>query len=175
MYRTGTNPHPLVVSAFNGKVAAYDRASGRTVWVWEGERPCKEAHVQPTHVVLTGTQVFVLTVVRDENGGFLSRATVHVAVTALDDATGRVLWSQLVRREQTVYAFAATILVDGGQVMLSHGDLIMAMSAENGQVQWSRASEHADEEVFLQSIELATSEQTSKPIPITPSDARQPN
>jgi len=163
MYRTAPAPRPFVVSAFNGEVVAYDRASGRTVWRWQAPGLFGHTHVQPTHVAMDGTRVFVLVAIRQDVGMF-STATASVEIAALDDTTGRMLWTQSVNREQPMLGFAATFVVDAGQVVVTCADVILALSAESGQVQWSRPSEHGDGGALHVAAELAVSGETAKPI-----------
>lgn len=162
MYRTPPTPRPYVVSAFNGEVVAYARATGQTLWHWRAQGSYARTRVQPTHVQMEGSRVFVLVAVYDDVG-VLSGQTVSAQLNALDDSTGRVLWTHTLTRGQRFPNFAATLIVDAGQVLFSHLDVIMAIAAESGQVQWSRARERDHSDSFLTAIQLAVSGTTSRP------------
>ena len=160
MYRSVPTPASLVVSAFDGKVAAYDRSSGQTAWVHEPTAGTERAFsFRPTHLAIDGDRVFVLTALRKKAG--MLTETMVAEVTALDYLTGRPLWSRSIDRNQSPECPAA-MLVDGDQVLVVHYDVLFSLSAESGKVLWSRLTEHGDGGPHLPAVEIALPNATSK-------------
>ena len=78
----------------------------------------------------------------DEYGMFASAdGTAHIC--CLEYATGRLLWQHQVKAGHNIAQFTATLLIDGGQVFLVHGDGLLAFSLETGQPMWQRRVERA--------------------------------
>lgn len=63
-------------------------------------------------------------------------------VTCFEYLTGRVLWQQELDLKTNLGAnlgaCTATLLVDAGQVLVSHAHLIVAYALESGAMQWHR-------------------------------------
>lgn len=108
-------------------------------------------------------RVFVVTAQLRDNGAFRGKA-VYAQLTALDDRTGHPVWIQVLDRNQAPNTFSATVLVDGGQVVMFHGGGAIACSAGTGQIQWQRASEHGDGGYHVAALELAVEGKVAKPI-----------
>ncbi|WP_408891334.1 PQQ-binding-like beta-propeller repeat protein [Myxococcus faecalis] len=139
MNDTSPAPGSLLITAFNGLVAAYERASGDTVWTFAlpgksvpGVRP------RPTYAELREGRVFVFS--GGAEGTFTKR--VFLEVHALDAGSGRLLWAQRVDSEQSSTFAGGTMLVEQGQVIVSHRETLTAFDADSGEPQWSRVSEH---------------------------------
>jgi|GEM_PF-6331735 len=145
-------PSDLLVTAFNGLVAAYDRTSGGTAWTFSapgnsipGVRP------RPTHVEVHDGRVFVFAAGSD---GVLKKR-VFLDVHALDHESGRLLWTQRVAAEHAPDFTCAVGLVDAGQVIVSYHEVLVAFAAETGQPQWTRSSEHGDGGVYSLQLQMA--------------------
>ncbi|GHG92828.1 PQQ-binding-like beta-propeller repeat protein [Comamonas sp. JC664] len=135
------HPSPLLVTAFNGRIFAYDRASGRTAWSFSvpgksvpGVRP------RPTHAEVHEGRVFVFA--GGAEGSWTKR--VFFEVHALDSASGHPLWSRRVDAGPVTNFSCATVLVEAGQVVISFEGVLAAFQADTGQPQFTRNSEHAD-------------------------------
>jgi outer membrane protein assembly factor BamB len=159
MYRSAPSPAPLVLSAFDGKVAAYDRTNGQTVWVHEPAAGTERSFsFRPTHLAVEGERAFVLTAMR-KKAGMLSE-TMVAEVTALEYLTGRPIWSRSIDRNRGP-GCPATMLVEGDQVLVAHYDVLFALSAESGNVLWSRLTEHGGGP-HVPAVEIALPNATSK-------------
>ncbi|AKT44018.1 PQQ-binding-like beta-propeller repeat protein [Chondromyces crocatus] len=160
---------PLIVTAFDGLIVAYDRTTGQTAWRFQtNAEPPHSASPCPAYariaVELTPVErVFVVTAqLRDR--GMLRNKAMYAQITALDYRSGHPLWMQTLDMDQPHGSFSATTLVDGGQVILFHGGGVMACSISTGQILWQRASEHGYGGRFLANVELAVAGKTVKPI-----------
>ena len=134
-------PGPLLITAFNGVVAAYERATGATRWTFTvpgksvpGVRP------RPTHVAVHDERVLVFA---GGSEGILKKNT-FVEVHAIDYLEGHLLWTQRVEGHPTSQFTGAQLLVEGGQVIVAWSDTLAAFDAASGRVQWRRVSEHGD-------------------------------
>ncbi|GEL72437.1 PQQ-binding-like beta-propeller repeat protein [Myxococcus virescens] len=134
-------PSPLLVTAFNGLVAAYDRMNGSTAWTFlvpgksvPGMRP------RPTHVEVRDGRVFVFAGGSD---GVLKKR-VFLDVHVLDYESGRPLWTQRVAPAHAPNFTSASVLVEDGQVIVAYQDVLVAFAADSGRPQWTRSSEHGD-------------------------------
>ena len=146
-------PHSsaLLITAFNGLVAAYDRASGGTAWTFSvpgksipGVRP------RPTHVEIHDGRVFVFAGGSD---GLLKKR-VFLDVHALDHESGHPLWAQRVEAAHAPAFTSAVVLVDAGQVIVSYQEVLVAFAADTGQPQWTRSSEHGDGGVYSLQLQM---------------------
>ncbi|NVJ25043.1 PQQ-binding-like beta-propeller repeat protein [Myxococcus sp. AM011] len=156
-------PHPsaLLVTAFNGLVVAYDRASGGTAWTFSvpgksvpGVRP------RPTHVEVHDGRVFVFAAGSD---GVLKKR-VFVDVHALDHESGRPLWTQRVAAAHAPDFTSAVVLVDAGQVIVSYHEVLVAFAADTGEPQWTRSSEHGDGGVYSLQLQLGVHGGRGRPL-----------
>ncbi|MFY1828450.1 PQQ-binding-like beta-propeller repeat protein [Myxococcus fulvus] len=141
MNDTSPAPGSLLITAFNGLVAGYDRVSGDTMWTFSVPgKSVPGARPRPTYAELHEGRVFVLSGGAE---GTFTKST-FLAVHALDAGSGRLLWAQRVDAEQASTFAGGSMLVDQGQVIVSHLETLTAFDAGSGEPQWSRVSEHGN-------------------------------
>ena len=139
MYRAPVTTGSLALAAAGGTIEAYDRGTGRTAWVYP-QTPV-EGGVEPhycTRCVVEGQRVVAVFI--RINGGWTHYGAAEVV--CIDYPTGRVLWQQALDVKMNlgpnVGACTATVLVDSGQVLVSHANVVAAYALENGAMQWNR-------------------------------------
>jgi outer membrane protein assembly factor BamB len=141
MYRAAPSPSPFVLTAVDGSVTAYARGTGEVAWTFripDGEMDFR--HV--TRIAADEHRVVLVAARMHETGMFASAdGTAHVC--CLEYATGRLLWHQPVKRGHNIAHFTATLLIDGAQVFLVHGDGLLAFALETGQLMWQRRVDRA--------------------------------
>ncbi|WP_394828032.1 PQQ-binding-like beta-propeller repeat protein [Pendulispora albinea] len=142
MYRTNHAPSPFVLSAVDGTVTAYARASGAIAWTFRVPDGAMEyRHV--TRLIADGHRVVIVAARMNEEGMFANAdGTAHVC--CLDYETGRPLWHQPVKGGQNINRFTATLLIDGDQVFLAHAAVLTAFALETGQVLWVQKIDHVE-------------------------------
>lgn len=141
MYRAPPSPSPFLFTAVDGTVTAYARGTGEVAWefhVPDGQMDYR--HV--TRLVADDHRVILVAARMDEKGMFASAdGTAHIC--CLDYATGRLIWHQQLKLGHNIAHFTATLLIDGGQVFVVHGDGLFAFALETGQMMWRRRVERA--------------------------------
>ena len=141
MYRASPSPSPFVLTAVDGTVTAYARGTGEAVWTFrvpDGQMDFR--HV--TRLAADEHRVILVAARMNESGMFASAdGTAHIC--CLEYATGRLLWQHQVKAGRNIAHFTATLLIDGGQVFLVHGDALLAFALETGQPMWQRRVERA--------------------------------
>ncbi|MCP3099799.1 PQQ-like beta-propeller repeat protein [Myxococcus sp. K15C18031901] len=154
-------PSPLLVTAFNGLVAAYDRATGDTQWTFAVPgKSVPGVRARPTHVEVHDERVFVL--VGGAEGTFTKNSFVELL--ALDYHAGRLLWTQRLESRPSPQFPGAQMLVEGGQVIVASFDVLAAFDADSGRVQWSRVSEHGDGGLHLPTLDMGVHGARSRPL-----------
>lgn len=142
---------PLLIAAFHGLVVAYDRANGATVWTFTVPgKSVPGARPRPTHFEVHDGRVFVLT--GGSEGTF--KKSIYIEVHALDYLSGRLLWIQRVDCNPSTTFAGGAMLVEAGQVIVAHHDVLVAFAADSGQTQWTRSSEHGDGGVYMPLLQL---------------------
>lgn len=143
MYRNAPSPSPLLVTAADGIVVAHDRSSGQRVWRFEVEGR-KENLAKVTRCLVEQERVLALAC-RMRATGFMGSADSFAVLVCLDYASGRLVWRQEVGVGLNVGFYTSTMLVDSGQVFVSHGAALVAFSLETGAVLWKQPVEGAGE------------------------------
>jgi outer membrane protein assembly factor BamB len=147
------SPSPFVLSAVDGTVTAYVRATGEVAWTFrvpDGKMDCR--HVTRIHA--DEHRVVVVAARMNESGLFATvDGTAHVC--CLEYATGKALWNHAVKGEHNIAHFTATLLVDGGQVFVVHGGSMLVFALETGKLMWQRRVERALAKSMPVSVSLA--------------------
>lgn len=162
MYREELTAGTLLVAAFDGKVVAYDKRTGVTVWshVVRAKKP-SFGHPRPRPMQLAAQQgrLFVLSAC---GGGGMFSAHHYAELTVIELTTGRMLWTQNVDREAK--SFSATLAVDDQLAIVFHHDLVIAFSVQTGQPMWHRISEHGDGGMFVAEVQVVLNERVRRPL-----------
>ncbi|QSQ15693.1 outer membrane protein assembly factor BamB family protein [Myxococcus landrumensis] len=149
--RETSSPSSLLITAFNGLVAAYDRADGATQWTFTVPgKSVPGARSRPTHAEAHDGWVFVLA---GGSEGTLKKR-VFIEVHALDYLTGQPLWTQRVEGSPTPTFAGGSMLVENGQVIVAYYDVLAAFAADSGALQWSRSSEHGGGGLHMPQLQL---------------------
>ena len=138
MYRAATPPSPLLITAANGVMTAFDRRTGAPVWVVRPEAPLKWPQV--SRVVADELRVVAVSAQVNETGFFAS-ADGAADLICVEYLTGRLLWRQRVGVGLNVGFFTATLMIDQGQVFLVHGTVLAAFALDTGAHVWSQEVE----------------------------------
>lgn len=160
MYRAPPSPSPFVFTAVDGTVTAHARGTGEVAWAFrvpDGQMDFR--HV--TRIVADEHRVVLVAARMDESGMFASAdGTAHLC--CLEYATGRVLWNHQVKGGRNIAQFTATLLIDGGQVLLVHDGALLAFALETGQLMWHRRIERATTNAGAVPVALAVSGQAQQ-------------
>ncbi|AKT39606.1 uncharacterized protein CMC5_037550 [Chondromyces crocatus] len=151
MYRDPPSDAPLVLTAINGVVVAYDRLSGRQVWRFQATLQGVE-HA-PTLCVVEGQRVVSVSA-KEVRTAMLSW-TAAAEVNCLDYLTGGRLWTCDAVGEKGIGLYTATLLVSGGQVLVTQGTQLFAFSLLNGTLQWQQPLRGLDGSDVVRPVSLA--------------------
>lgn len=149
---------PLLVAAFGDTVVGYDKRTGATLWKHQvqAKKPSYgRPRPRPLRAVVRAGRVLVL-------AGCGRPSWSYVELTALDAATGAVIWKQEVDRRAS--SLVANLAIDDQLAIVFHHDALVAFSVQTGQVVWQRLSEHGDGGLFLAELQLADSNTTWLPL-----------
>lgn len=133
MYRAPAEASPLVVVTCANRVVAHDRHTGHAVW--ELVLHENAVHNGCVRCVVEGERV-VVTSTGPHKSTFNTEA--EAVVTCVDYRTGRLLWEQRIHTGLTSVLVVPSLLVDGGQVLVTTGNKLCAMSLEDGTPHWSQ-------------------------------------
>lgn len=146
-------PSQLVITAVDGIVTAHARATGEVAWVFRvPDGKVDQPHVTRIHA---DEQRVVVVAGRMDESGFFATVDATAHVCCLEYATGKLLWRHPLKGGQNIGHFTATLLVEGGQVLVAHAELLVAFSLETGQVQWQRKVERTVTRGIYTSVSLA--------------------
>ncbi|AKT43591.1 PQQ-binding-like beta-propeller repeat protein [Chondromyces crocatus] len=134
MYREPPAQSPLVITALNGVLVAHDRMTGRPAWRFEATRT--SAHTSPTLCIVEGPRVVSVSCKLPHTKWKSPNAASEI--NCLDYLTGRLLWTRDVTTHENINVYSATLLVEGGQVLLTHGDRLFACALEDGALLWEQ-------------------------------------
>lgn len=137
MYRGEVPASPFVLLTVSAsQIEAVDRRSGRTVWSFAAASI--NATTAAIRCAIEGNRAVVVAS-SDVKGAW--SADVLAVVSCLDLATGALLWQQTFDPEVNAGLFAATVVVDAGQVLVSVATTLVAFGLADGLQQWSRRLE----------------------------------
>lgn len=133
MYRAATEPAPFVVISRASRVVAHDRRTGTPVWELVLDE--SNIHSGPVRCAIEGERVIIASTGPKQSAW---NPTAEGVVTCVDYRTGRVLWEQRIPTGLSVVLVVPTMLIEGGQVIVTAGASACAMSLHDGTPQWSQ-------------------------------------
>ncbi|MBU8893987.1 PQQ-like beta-propeller repeat protein [Corallococcus sp. M34] len=120
---------------------AHDRTDGARRWAFTvPSQSVPGARPRPTLAEVHDDAVFVLAGASE--GTWTKR--VFVEVYALDASSGRQRWAQRIEGSHIPVFAGASMLVEGGQVIVAYNDVLVALAAASGEPQWSQGNGHGD-------------------------------
>lgn len=131
MYRSAPTSSPLLVVTHGNRVVAHDRHTGAAVWeLVTNEQNRAHCGVRTT---ITGDRVIVASAGPIQGSW---TADAPAMITCLDYATGTPLWERSIDAGLNVGHVSPTVLIDGGQVLVTTGHRVCAFALADGTPQW---------------------------------------
>lgn len=133
MYRAPAEASPLVVITCGNRVVAHDRRTGNAIWELVLDE--NNVHNGCARCIVEGERVVVASTGPGKGGW--SNVT-DAAVTCVDYRTGRRIWEQRIHTGLNAVNVVPSLLIEGGQVIVTVGGTVCAMSLEDGAPHWQQ-------------------------------------
>lgn len=133
MYRAPVDLSPLVVVTCGNRIVAHDRRTGNAIW--ELVLDAINVHNGCVRCAVEGERVVVASTGPQEG---VWSAVAEAIVTCVDYRTGQKLWEQRIHTGLNSVQVVPSLLIEAGQVLVTAGAQLCAMSLEDGAPHWSQ-------------------------------------
>jgi hypothetical protein len=147
MYRTPTLSSPLIVSTVHNRIAAYDRVTGRPIWLFQSASDA--GWLDHIRIDVDNERLYYLHY-RNSKRFKKSIATIG----CLDYLTGTEIWQHSIATAHARWV-NATLLVTAEQIFIACHSMLYAFDRDFGTAQWSQIVVGVSDSGARQSIGLA--------------------